>query len=305
MHGGPDHSRGVGTGGSGAVRHRKQLGWALALTLAYMVAEVAGGLLTGSLALLADAAHMLTDAGGLALALFAIAFAQRPANRDKTFGYYRAEILAALVNAVVLLLVTAYILYEAYQRFLNPPEILPLPMIAVAVVGLIINLISMRLLSAGANDSLNVQGAYFEVFSDMLGSLGVIAAAIVVMLSGWKPVDPIIAAGIGLFIVPRTMRLLNQTTHILLEGVPQGMDIKKLESALASIPGVKKVCDLHVWALTSGVSAMSGHLVVDDMSRAQDTIRKARQLLKEEGIQHVTVQIEDEALHEEQASLTF
>jgi cobalt-zinc-cadmium efflux system protein len=145
-------------------------------------------------------------AGGLGLALIAIAFAQSRPTKDKTYGYLRAEILAALLNAILLLLVTIYILYEAYQRFVNPPEVLGLPMIAVAVVGLIVNLISMKLLSAGADDSLNVQGAYFEVLSDMLGSVGVIVAAIIIMTTGWKPIDPVIGAVIGLFIIPRTFR---------------------------------------------------------------------------------------------------
>ncbi|GCC48893.1 hypothetical protein chiPu_0033041, partial [Chiloscyllium punctatum] len=163
---------------------------------------------------------MATDAGGLGLALFAIHFAQKAATPQKTYGYLRTEILAALVNAVVLLLLTVYILYEAYQRFRSPPEILGGPMLAVAAVGLVVNLLSMKLLSVGSSESLNVQGAYFEVLSDMLGSLGVIAAALIIMYTGWTLADPIIGAGIGLFIVPRTWKLLSQAVHILMEGVP-------------------------------------------------------------------------------------
>ena len=307
MHSGNGHSHGVlPTRGSGGLRHRKRLAWALSLTLAYMAVEVIGAYFTGSLALLADAAHMLTDAGGLGLALMAIAFGQRAPTARKTYGYLRAEILSALFNAIVLLLVTIYILYEAYQRFLHPPEILSLPMMVVGAVGLVVNLISMKLLSAGAQESLNVQGAYFEVFSDMLGSLGVILAAAVVMLTGWKPIDPLIGAAIGLFIVPRTWRLLSQVVHILLEGVPKDVDISKLEAALSAIPGVKHVCDLHVWRITSGVDAMSGHLVVVDMASAADTIRAARKIMKEHhNIEHVTVQIEDDTLHREEAHLSF
>ncbi len=206
------HAHGHGPVGSASKRHWKSLACALGLTLAYMVAEVVGGLMTGSLALLADAAHMLTDAGGLALALFAVRFAERPATPQKTYGYLRAEILSALVNAVVLLVVSIYILYEAYQRIMSPPDILSGPMLAVAMVGLLVNLLSMRLLATGASESLNVKGAYFEVLSDMLGSLGVIAAALIVMATGWTRADPIIAAAIGLFIVPRTW-ILTQAGH--------------------------------------------------------------------------------------------
>ena len=202
--------------GTAAGRHKRRLAAALALTTIFMAVEVIGGLWTGSLALLADAAHMLTDAGGLALALIAIRFAERPATPQKTYGYVRMEVLSALTNAVVLLLLSIYIFYEAYQRFLNPPEILGGPMLAVAVVGLAVNLISMRLLSSGSSESLNVKGAYFEVLSDMLGSLGVIVAAGIVMFTGWTLADPIIGACIGLFIIPRTWILLRQAVHLLM-----------------------------------------------------------------------------------------
>lgn len=290
--------------GSAAGRHRSRLAWALALTLTYMTAEVVGGVVTGSLALLADAAHMLTDAGGLALALFAIRFAQRPATPQKTYGYLRTEILAALLNAVVLLLLTVYILYEAYNRFISPPEVLGGPMLAVASIGLVVNLISMRLLARGSSESLNVQGAYFEVLSDMLGSLGVIVAALLVMWTGWTLADALIGAGIGLFIVPRTWRLLSKAVHILLEGVPAEVDLNLLERALSEIPGVTAVHELHVWTITSGLDSMSGHLVVGDMGDAPRILREARQLMRGRfGLVHVTVQVEDEALRAEETSL--
>jgi cobalt-zinc-cadmium efflux system protein len=291
------HAHGKGAVGSASGRHRKPLAYALGLTLAYMVAEVVGGLITGSLALLADAAHMLTDAGGLALALLAVRFAERPATPQKTYGYLRAEILSALANAVVLLVVSIYILYEAYQRIISPPDILSGPMLAVAMVGLLVNLVSMRLLAAGASESLNVKGAYFEVLSDMLGSLGVIAAALIVMATGWTRADPIIAAAIGLFIVPRTWILLKQVTHILLEGTPPQVDMELLARKLTAIPGVQAVHDLHVWTITSGLDSMSAHLVVADMTQAQRILRDARALLANEfKIDHVTIQVEDEAL---------
>ena len=301
---GTGHAHSEMRAGSAASRHRSRLAYALGLTLAYMAAEIIGGLVTGSLALLADAAHMLTDAGGLALALIAIRFAERPATPEKTYGYLRAEILATLANAVVLLLLTIYILYEASRRFLAPPEIMSGPMLAVAAIGLVVNLISMRLLTGGSSESLNVKGAYFEVLSDMLGSLGVIVAALVVMFTGWTLADPIIGAGIGLFIVPRTWHLLKQVTHILLEGTPPEVDVRLIERQLLAIPGVSAVHDLHVWTITSGLDATSAHLVVADMAHAKPTLREARRIMAEEfGIDHVTIQVEDEASRaEEKAS---
>ncbi|MBX9843454.1 MAG: cation diffusion facilitator family transporter [Xanthobacteraceae bacterium] len=289
-----------------AGRHKRRLYIALTLTTTFMVVEVIGGLWTGSLALLADAAHMLTDAGGLALALIAIRFAERPRTPQNTFGYVRMEVLSALTNAVVLLLLTVYILYEAYQRFLSPPEIIGGPMLVVAVAGLIVNLISMKMLSAGSAESLNVKGAYFEVLADMLGSLGVIVAAIVVVLTGWQLVDPIIGAGIGLFIVPRTWILLKQAIHILMEGTPPEIDIALLEKRLLEIPGVLAVRDLHVWTITSGADAMSGHLVVTDTASARTILAAAQEALKTGfGLTHVTIQIEDEVLQGAEARQPF
>jgi cobalt-zinc-cadmium efflux system protein len=269
-----------------------------------MVAEVVGGLVTGSLALLADAAHMMTDVGGLALALLAIRFAEREATPQRTYGYLRMEVLSALTNAVVLLLLTVYILYEAYQRFQAPPEIRSGPMLVVAAIGLVVNLISMRLLAGGSAESLNVKGAYFEVLSDMLGSIGVIVASFLIMWKGWVLADPIIGAGIGLFIVPRTWTLLKQVTHILMEGTPPNVDLGTLERKLMEISGVTAVHDLHVWTVTSGFDAMSGHLVVADMSRGREALREARRMMQVDfGIDHVTVQIEDEAIRAEEAVL--
>lgn len=297
MHGGGS----VGTAGA---KHAKRLAWALAMTATYMIAEVIGGLVTGSLALLADAAHMLTDVGGLALALLAIRFAAREAPPQRTFGYLRMEVLSALANAVVLLLLTVYILYEAYQRFQSPPEVLSGPMLIVAAIGLAVNLVSMWLLSSGSSESLNVKGAYFEVLSDMLGSIGVIVAALLMMWKGWVLADPIIGAGIGLFIVPRTWSLLSQVTHILMEGTPPNVDTAAIEKKLLAIPGTVAVHDLHVWTVTSGFDAMSCHLVVADMSAGREALREARNLMKAEyGIEHTTIQIEDEAMRGEETVL--
>ncbi len=292
---GAGHSHGIekpATGSAGA-RHRKSLVWALALTTTFLVVEVIGAWISGSLALLADAAHMLTDAGGLALALFAIWFAARPPSASKTFGYLRAEVLAALINAVVLLLLAVYILYEAYQRIFAPPEVLSTPMLIVAVVGLVVNLISMRLLAAGSEESLNLKGAYFEVLADMLGSIGVIASALIIMFTGWTLADPIIGAAIGVFIVPRTWALLKHSVNILLEGTPIGFDLAGLERALRALPGVVDTHDLHVWTITSGIDAMSGHLVVADDADQQAVLVAARTVLHEDfGIDHTTIQVE-------------
>ncbi len=287
-----------------AGRHKSSLTKALALTTAFMAVEVIGGLWTGSLALLADAGHMLTDAGGLVLSLLAIRFSERPATPQNTYGYVRMEVLSALTNAVVLLLLTVYIFYEAYHRFLNPPELLGGPMLAVALVGLAVNLVSMRLLSQGASESLNVKGAYFEVLGDMLGSLGVIVAAGVVLLTGWKLADPIIGAGIGLLIVPRTWILLKQAIHILMEGTPPKVDVALLEKKLLALPGVTAVQDLHVWTLTSGIDAMSCHLVVADMAEARATLLGAQQAMKADfGLEHTTIQIEDQGLRDGEGEL--
>ncbi len=292
--------------GTAAGRHKSRLVAALSLTTTFMAIEVLGGLWTGSLALLADAAHMLTDAGGLILALVAIRFAERPATPERTFGYVRLEVLSALTNAVVLLLLTVYILYEAYQRFLDPPEILGAPMLAVAAVGLAVNLISMKLLSTGSSESLNLKGAYFEVLSDMLGSLGVIVAAVIVVLTGWTMADPIIGAGIGLFIVPRTWILLKQAVHILMEGTPPEVDVKLLERRLLDIPGVTAVHDVHVWTITSGLDAMSCHIVVADMARARETLLNAKEAMKAAfSLSHMTIQIEDQSLREAEGESRF
>lgn len=295
---GAGHSHGIEkpAAGSAGARHRRSLVWALCLTTTFLIVEVIGAWISGSLALLADAAHMLTDAGGLALALFAIWFAARPPSASKTYGYLRAEVLAALVNAVVLLLLAIYILYEALQRLFAPPEVLSTPMLIVAVVGLVVNLISMRLLAAGSAESLNLKGAYFEVLADMLGSIGVIASALIIMFTGWTLADPIIGAAIGVFIVPRTWSLLRHAVNILLEGTPIGFDLAGLERRLRELPGVLDTHDLHVWTITSGVDAMSGHLVVDDNADQQALLVAARAALHEDfGIDHTTIQIETAA----------
>lgn len=281
--------------------HERKLWLALGLTGSFMIAEVIGAFVTGSLALLSDAAHMMTDTLALAISLVAIQVAKRAADRKRTFGYARFEILAAAFNALLLFVVAFYILYEAYQRLQAPAEIQSTGMLVIAVLGLIVNLISMRLLSAASDESLNVKGAYLEVWSDMLGSIGVILAAVVIMLTGWAWVDSVVAAAIGFWVLPRTWTLLKESMNVLLQGVPDGIDIDAVEQAICAVPGVKEVHDLHVWALTSGKNVLSTHLVADPaLGSEQQILTQVTELLHEQfDISHVTLQIEGEGFHQE------
>jgi cobalt-zinc-cadmium efflux system protein len=284
--------------GTAAGRHLGRLAWTLALTASFVVVEVVGGLWTGSLALLADAGHMLADVGGLVLSLLAVWFARRPPSPRNTYGYLRLEILAALANGVVLLVVAGVILYEAYRRFLAPVEILTGPMLVIAVVGLAVNVIGILLLRAGSRESLNVQSAYLEVLSDALGSAAVILAAVVIGATGAAWVDPAASAAIGLFILPRTWRLLGLAVHVLLEGVPPHLDLREIERAISGSHGVRAVHDLHVWTVTSGREALSAHVRVDDLADGRHVLGDLQHLLRERfGIEHVTIQLEaDEPL---------
>ena len=281
--------------------HERKLWMALGLTGSFMIAEVIGAFVTGSLALLSDAAHMMTDTLALAISLVAIQVAKRAADRKRTFGYARFEILAAAFNALLLFVVAFYILYEAYQRLQAPAEIQSTGMLVIAVLGLIVNLISMRLLSAASDESLNVKGAYLEVWSDMLGSIGVILAAVVIMFTGWAWVDSVVAAAIGFWVLPRTWTLLKESMNVLLQGVPDGIDIDAVEQAICAVPGVKEVHDLHVWALTSGKNVLSTHLVADPaLGSEQQILAQVTELLHEQfDISHVTLQIEGEGFHQE------
>ena len=286
-----------------AGRNKGRLKIVLALTALYLVAEVVGGLLTGSLALLADAGHMFTDVGGLALALMAIRFGERPATPARTYGYHRAEILAALANAVVLIIVSLYILYEAWQRFRNPREVASATMLGIASVGLIVNLIGVFLLRRGASESLNLKGEFFEVVSDLLTSAGVIVAGLIMLLTGWYYADPLIAAGIGLLILPRTWKLLREAVGVLLEGTPSDIDIEEIRRSIAGLPGVEGVHDLHVWTLTSGTNALSVHVVVADTTSYGMVLRGVHRRLAEHRIAHSTVQIEPPGWETEETHL--
>jgi cobalt-zinc-cadmium efflux system protein len=277
--------------------HTGKLMWVLGLTGGFMVIEIIGALWTGSLALLADAGHMLTDVGGIGMSLLAMRFAQKPPTSVNTYGYLRAEILAAVANGVVLFLVAGYILYEAFDRVWSPPPILSWPMLVIAILGLGVNLLGMGLLHHSAGENLNVRGAYLEVFSDALGSVGVIVAAVIILMTGFYLADPLISAAIGLFILPRTWVLMRQALHILMEGVPPHLNIREIEASMATMPGVRAVHDLHIWTLTSGKDAMSSHVVVDDLTVGDRMLRDLHKLLHERfGIEHTTLQLELEPL---------
>lgn len=287
----------MGSGHSHAAQpgqNERPLWIALFLTTAFLIAEIIGGILTNSLALISDAAHMFTDTAALAISLAAIRIGKRPADSERTFGYYRFEILAAAFNAILLFLVAIYILYEAYQRLHNPPEIQSGTMLFVAAFGLVVNLISMRLLSSGKDSSLNVKGAYLEVWSDMLGSIGVIIGALVIRYTGWGWVDSAIAVGIGLWVLPRTWTLLKESMNVLLEGVPDGLGIADVKESIARIPGVASVHDLHVWSITSGKASLTAHVVRDDeVADPQALLVTIRQLVASKyDIHHSTIQIE-------------
>ena len=289
-HQGHDHSHAAVTEGNA-----KKLTIALILTTTFLVIEFIAGIITQSLALLSDAAHMFTDAAALAIALAAIKIAKRPADDKRTFGYQRFEILAALFNASMLFFVAMYILYEAYQRFTQPPEIQSLGMLIVASIGLVINLISMKILMSSAADSLNVKGAYLEVLSDALGSVGVIIGAIIIYFTNWYWVDTIIAVAIGFWVLPRTWILLKQSINILLEGVPEEVDIEKLRNDLLALDGVESIHQLKVWAITSKNIHLTVHLFAPNADRKQLHYAAAEMLSHEHGIAEVTLQIEDDA----------
>jgi cobalt-zinc-cadmium efflux system protein len=276
-------------------RHKRRLLAVFGLTAAFLVVEASVGLWTGSLSLLADATHMLLDAGGVLLSLLAVWFAERPATPAKTYGYYRVEILAALVNGVVLCVMAVAILVTTYERIWQPPHVPGGPILVVAALGLVVNLTALWLLHRGADESLNVRAAYLEVLGDAISSAVVIGAAVVILLTGWVVVDPVAGALIALFILPRTWGLLRQTVNVLLEGAPPHLDVTEIEEALAAAPAVRRVHDLHVWTLTSGREAMSAHVVVEAGAPSDRILEALHVILHTRfGIDHTTIQIETE-----------
>lgn len=292
---GHDHPHGPGGHNHAAGANSRMLAWALALTTTFLVAELIGAFVFDSLALLSDAAHMFTDAAALAIALAAVKIGQRPADDTRTFGYRRFEILAAAFNALLLFAVAGYVLWEGVARFFDPVEVESTGMLVVATIGLLVNLVAMRLLAAGKDASLNVKGAYLEVWADMLGSVGVIAGALVIMATGWSWVDPLVAIGIGLWVLPRTWTLLRDTTHVLLEGVPRGIALGDVRAVIAGVPGVAGVHDLHVWSVGGDDANASVHVRVGSGADA-DMVRcaVAELLAARFGIDHATIQTERE-----------
>lgn len=280
----------------GAIQYEKPLWWAFGLTSTFMIAEVVGGLWTNSLALISDATHMMTDVIALGISLTVVRLSRRPADAKRTYGYARLEALGAMVNGGLLFVVAGYILWEAWGRFREPPEVASIAMLVIATLGLIVNLISMRLLKAGAGESLNVKGAYLEVWSDMLGSVGVILGAVVIYFTGWAMADPIIAVVIGLWVLPRAWMLMRQAGHILMQGVPRYLDLDAIRVAIQGQRGVRELHDLHVWELGSNQVVLTAHVVLDEGDSDAQRARTALMEILDEKfhIEHVTLQIETE-----------
>jgi cobalt-zinc-cadmium efflux system protein len=280
-----DHEHGAG--------NRRALAIVLALTAGFTVVEIIGGLLTGSLALLADAGHMLSDNLSLGLALFAAWLAQRPATPNRSFGYRRAEILAALANGVTLVAVSIWVFVEAYSRLKDPPEVLGTPMLLVAVLGLLVNAACAVILYRSGGESLNVEGAMRHVFADALGSVGAIVAAAVIILTGWRYADPLISVAIGFLILGSSWKLLKDSTNILLEATPPDLDATEVGRKMASAEGITEVHDLHIWTITSGFPALSAHVLVGSQEDCHARRRDLEDLLaREYGISHTTLQVD-------------
>lgn len=295
-HGGHHHHGHHHHGVERAVGERR-LRWVLGITAAFIVAEVVGGLLSGSLALLADAGHMFTDAGALALSLVAMRLARRPPRGARTFGYVRLEILAALVNGAALLVIAGLVALEAWRRLRVPVEVDAPVMLAVAAVGLGVNLAGALLLHGHAHTSLNLRGAYLHVLGDLLGSVGAITAGAVILFTGWYPADPLVSAGIAALILVSAWRLVREAAEVLLEAAPAHVDMDGVLADLNTIPGLSDVHDVHVWTLTSGFVAMAAHGVADDPADHPRILGEIQEKMHRRGIGHVTFQIEPRPLY--------
>lgn len=302
------HAHGAPATGTATAAYRGRLRVALSITLTVMVVEIVGGLVADSLALIADAAHMATDALGLGMALLAIHFASRPPSETRTFGYARAEILAALANCLLLLVVGGYVMYEAVQRFVTPADTDGAQAIVFGLIGLVANTISLTLLMRGQKDSLNVRGAFLEVVADALGSVAVIIAAAVIMTTGWQAADPIASILISLMIVPRTWKLLQETLNVLLEAAPKNVDMAEVRAHILALPGVEDIHDLHAWTITSGMPVLSVHVVVS--SDVLNAIGHEKMLHELQGclgvhfdVEHCTFQLEPSGHAEHEAKL--
>ena len=296
---GAGHGHGTPVDGSSSGRHVRRLALSLAVLVAFLVLEVVVGLATSSLALLSDAGHMFTDVLGVGMALAAITAARSSGPSDRrTFGLYRAEVLAALANAVLLFGVATWVVIEAIRRFSDPPAVPGLPLMLTAAAGLVANLVVFGLLRQGAKESLNVRGAYLEVLADTLGSVGVLLAGAVTLLYGWPYADPLVAIAIGLFVLPRTWTLGRQAVRILVQAAPHHVDVGAVRDGLAAIDGVLDVHDVHVWTLTSGMEVGSAHLTVGAECDPAVVLSAARELLADgHGLPHFTVQVEPPGSH--------
>lgn len=283
-----------------SARSRKRLLTVLLLTAIYMLAEAVGGWLTGSLALLADAGHMLTDAAALGLALMAAWFGSRPATPHKTFGYYRLEILAAFVNGVALVVVSLFIFYESYQRWADPPAVRAGLMIAIATGGLIINLICAWILHGDHEEDLNMHGAWLHVLGDALGSVGAIVAGVLMSVFGWYKADPLFSSAIAVLIIWSSWKLIREATNVLLESTPAHINLVAVEDAILETEGVEDVHDLHIWTITSGREALSAHVIHGHAISQPTLLKQLRTKLHDRfGVDHLTIQMETEDFEDE------
>ena len=264
----------------------------LLLTAAFMVVEAVGGWLSGSLALLADAGHMLTDVGAIGLSLVSAVIGSRPADEFKTYGYRRWEILAALVNGAALFAIAVWVVVEAIHRIDSPPPVRAGLLLGIAAGGLVVNIVALSILHGGHRHNLNTRGAYLHIMGDLLGSVAAIAAGVIILLTGWMLADPILSIGVALLILVGAWRLVRESTDVLLESVPRGISMGDVQGRMLAVPGVTAVHDLHVWTVTSGLVAMSGHAVVPDLSDHPAALEGIRAQLAELGIGHVTIQLE-------------
>jgi cobalt-zinc-cadmium efflux system protein len=295
------HSHGLA---QGSARNRRRLAWTLALAAVYMVAELVGGLMANSLALLADAGHMLSDVGALALSLFAVWMAQKPATPRRTYGYYRTEILAALANAATLIAISLLIFVEAFRRFHAPQPVMGLTVMWIAAGGLAVNVIGLLVLHGGKDESLNVRGAWLHMLTDALGSVGAILGGAAVWAFGWTWADPAVSVAIAVLVLYSSWHLLRESVGVLLEGTPPHIDLEAVRGAMLNVDGVEEVHDLHVWTITSGLDAMSGHVVVGEraLRRASGEILSDLHCLLHDrfGLHHLTIQIEPRDFEEQQ-----
>lgn len=299
-HGG--HSHGLDGAASATGKHRKKLVLVLAITLTVFVVQIIGAFISNSLSLLADAGHMLTDATGVAIALIASLIAALPASSKRTYGYLRVEVLAALVNGIVLGVIAVVIFVQAIARFGTQVEVQSTPMLIAAVIGAAANLVSLLILQSGQKESLNVRGAYLEVLGDLLGSVAVIVAGLVIMFTGWMMIDQLASIAIAIMIVPRAFSLLRDVVNVLLEATPKGLDVNAAREHMLAVPGVTEVHDVHAWTITSGVPAFSAHVTISDASWTErgyhavlDELKAC--LMEHFSLEHSTLQLEPESHH--------